>query len=132
MPATALQACTVSTLQHVFQTEILAHLVIQAQLHAFSPPCCFSPNLPRLPLTLTEMLGLGAHRDREGVRCQFEERHKAFLLCFCFVTHEYDSMCFYAHQDIQNSPRPCCKWPAHCVILFVDLGLSPPPPLSIT
>lgn len=42
----ALQTLIVSTQQHIFQTEILAHLVIQAWLHAFGPPCCFSPNLP--------------------------------------------------------------------------------------
>lgn len=31
----ALQTWIVSTQQHIFQTEILAHLVIQAWLHAF-------------------------------------------------------------------------------------------------
>lgn len=44
----ALQTWIVSTQQHIFQIEILAHLVIQAWLHGFSPPCCFSPNLPQL------------------------------------------------------------------------------------
>lgn len=80
MPATALQAWIVSTLQHIFR-EILAHLVIQAQLHTFGPPCCFPPSLPCLPSTLPETLGLGTHHDCKGMRCQFEEQHKAFLLC---------------------------------------------------
>lgn len=93
----ALQTWIVSTQQHIFQTKILAHLVIQAWLHGFSPPCCFSPNLPWLLSILTEMLVHGAHRDCVGVRHQFEEWHKAFLLCFCFVTGKDDSVCFHAH-----------------------------------
>lgn len=93
----ALQTWIVSTQQHIFQTEILAHLVIQAWLHGFSLPCCFSPNLPWLLSILIEMLVHGAHRDCVGVRHQFEEWHKAFLLCFCFVTGKDDSVCFHAH-----------------------------------
>lgn len=60
----------------------------------------FPPSLPWLPSTLPETLGLWAHRACKGVRCQFEELHKAFLLCFCFVTQKDNSMCFYGRQAI--------------------------------
>lgn len=122
----ALQAWIIPTLQHVFQRN--SNSAVQAQLHAFSP-CCISLNLPQLLWTLSKTLGVGSHR--EGVRRQSEEWHKAFLLCFCFVTRKDDSACFYAHQATQNSPSPCCNQPANCVILFVDLGLPPQHPIYL-
>lgn len=83
------------------------------------------------PLNPSRDAGAGGTQGLRGSEHEFEERHKAFLLCFCFVTHKDDSMCFYAHRAIQNSPRPCCEWPAQYVILFVDLGLLPLPRLSL-
>lgn len=45
---------------------ILSRLVIQTQLHAFSPSCCFPPSLPWLPPTLPETWGLGPCREPHG------------------------------------------------------------------
>lgn len=45
---------------------------------------------------------LGTHRDCVGVRHQFEEWHKAFLLCFCFLTGKDDSVCVFMHTELSE------------------------------
>lgn len=66
------------------------------------------------PLDPYRELVQGAHRDCVGVRHQFEEWHKAFLLWFCFVTGKDDSVCAFMHTELSEiAPGLAVSDPAH-------------------
>lgn len=109
--------------------------------HSGMAPCLQSSLLlfSRLSLLLSilpEKLVLGAHRDCVGVRHQFEEWHKALLLCFCFVTGKDDSMCFFMHTELSEIAPGLAvsgRLMAGSVHnLVCGSGASSLPPLSIT
>lgn len=71
-----------------------------------------------------------------GVRHQFEEWHKAFLLCFCFVTGKDNLMCFFMHTELSKI-APGLAVSGQLMAgsvnnLVCEFGASSLPPLSIT
>lgn len=75
---------------------------------------------------------LGAHRDCVGMRHQFEEWHKAFLLRSCFVTGKDDSVFLFMHTELSEIAPGLAvsgRLMAGSVHnLVCDLGLLPFPP----